>query len=121
MASGLDLDALPWPMVFAARPAGSPRARNDPENALSGSFQFAPSPKFEALLASRDPVSREDRPVNAVPQDCAKSLLNGGCAPSRGVAGTLLKMRPPTLVLDRHGIGVSSASRHWTAARRWRR
>src|SRR5260370_39743721 len=90
MASGLT-STPPWPTVSAASPASPPETRTDPGKAVSGSFQLAPRPKVAAAAASWPASILRESPVNAVPQACAKSVLNGGWVPRAGSAGPVVE------------------------------
>src|SRR5712691_3038808 len=78
----------------------------DPVKYGNGSCQRAPMPNPRAAAVSSLAFRFSDALVNAVPQACAKSVLNSGCVPRFGSVGLLEKVSPPTVLAARHGVGV---------------
>src|SRR6185437_14920407 len=77
-----------------------------PVNAGIGSRHGTPMPSFAASAVRLRGESPYDRPVKAVLQACAKSVLRSGPEPRLGSGGMLEKVCPPTRFVLLHGAWV---------------
>ena len=82
MSSGLTCDAPAGRWCSAASPACVAASHGTTRGTrVSGSFQLSAETEGGRRAASLARVSLRESPVNAVPQACAKSVLNGGWVP----------------------------------------